>query len=139
MGNINVGRWLAGGVVAGIVLWLVEGAASALYMEEATAALAARGLSMEMSPAFWALTCIISLLMGIAIVFFYAMARARLGAGPKTAIVIGIVAYFGFYLPTILGYMMIDLYPRSMLHTWAMIGLVEMIVVSLAGAWVYKE
>lgn len=139
MGNINIGRWLAGGVVAGVVLWIIEGAASMLYMEEATAALAARGLSMDMTPMFWALTCIISLLMGLATVFFYALARPRLGPGPKTAIVVGIVAYFGFCLPCILGYMMIDLYPRSILHTWAMVGLVEMIVISLAGAWVYKE
>lgn len=139
MGNINVGRWLAGGFVAGLVMWIIEGAASMLYMEDAVAALAAHNLSMEMTPAFWALTCIMSLLMGLATVLFYALARTRLGAGPKTAIIVGIVAYFGYILPVILGYMMIDLYPRSMLHTWAVIGFFEMIVVSLAGAWVYKE
>jgi hypothetical protein len=65
MGGINVGRWLAGGVVAGIVMWLVEGGASLLYMGDMETALAAHGLSMEVSPGMIASTVLVSLIAGL--------------------------------------------------------------------------
>jgi hypothetical protein len=71
MGGINVGRWLAGGVLAGIVTFVIEGIASVSYMEEMEAALAARGLSMEMTGVIWVLTILVSLILGLVLVFFY--------------------------------------------------------------------
>ena len=35
MAEINVSRWLLGGVVAGIVIWLLEGVGGLLYMDQA--------------------------------------------------------------------------------------------------------
>lgn len=75
MGGINVGRWLASGVVAGVVIWLLEGAASVLYMEEMETSLEALGLSMEMSAGTWATTVVVCLLSGLTLMFFYAAAR----------------------------------------------------------------
>ena len=49
MGKINVGRWLAGGVVAGIIVWVLEGVGAILYMDDVEAALEAHTLAMEMS------------------------------------------------------------------------------------------
>ena len=38
MGGFNVGRWLAGGVVAAIVVWVIEGVSAIFYMDEMEAA-----------------------------------------------------------------------------------------------------
>ena len=32
--GLNTGRWLLGGVVAGIVIWICEGIAAMTYMDE---------------------------------------------------------------------------------------------------------
>ncbi len=51
MGGINVGRWLAGGIAAGTVTFLLEGLWSMFYMEDMEAAMANLGLTMDMSGA----------------------------------------------------------------------------------------
>ena len=38
-----------------------------------------------------------------------------------------------------MGYSMMGLFPSKLLVTWGLIGLVEMIVAGLVGAWLYRE
>ncbi|HSD67576.1 MAG TPA: hypothetical protein VLF95_12780, partial [Vicinamibacteria bacterium] len=90
MGGIDAKRWLLGGVAAGVFIWVVEGLASMLYMADMTAALEAHGLSMGMSAGAVVMSVVMSLIAGLTIVFLYAMARARLGPGPRTAVVAGV-------------------------------------------------
>jgi hypothetical protein len=139
MGGINVGRWIAGGVAAGILIWLVEGAASVLYMEGMTAALETHGLAMDISPALFLITVLVSLVSGLVLVFFYAAARPRFGPGPRTAVIVAVALWLGGYFLSLIGYSMIGLYPNSMIATWGAIGLVEMILASILGAWIYRE
>ena len=139
MGGINVGRWIAGGVVAGILIWVLEGLGSVFYMSQFEEILAAHNLSMEMSAGMMALTVLVSLLVGLTIIFFYAVGRSRFGPGPKTAIIVAVVLWFGGYLVSLLGYHMIGLYPGHLLIHWGLIGLVEMIIAALVGGWIYKE
>jgi hypothetical protein len=42
-------------------------------------------------------------------------------------------------LVQLMGYEMMGLFPPRLLLIWGCIGVVEMILVSLAGAWVYRE
>jgi hypothetical protein len=139
MGGINVTRWLAGGVVAGIVMWLIEGVASMLYMEDMQTAMESLGVSMEMTAGTWAMSVLMSLLTGLVLVFFYAAARSRFGPGPKTAIIVAVALFFGGMLLSLMGLGMMGLFPTRLLLLWGCIGFVEMILVSLAGAWVYRE
>jgi len=139
MGGIDTKRWLLGGLAAGVFIWLVEGVASMLYMEDMKAALDAHGLSMEMSPAAVVTSVAMSLLAGLVIVFIYAMARARLGPGPRTAVVSGVAFFLGSTLLSLLGWGMLGLFPARMLATWAAIGLVEVVLAALVGGYVYKE
>ena len=112
---INTSRWITGGVVAGILMWIIEGAASQMYFAEMMAALDKAGLSVAMSAGTVAITLLVSLLVGLGVVFFYAMARQRIGAGPRTAIIVGAAAFVFFYLPGLLGYQMIGLSPTSLI------------------------
>ena len=65
MGGINVKRWFAGGIAAGVLIWIFEGVASVFYLEEMMAAMEAHNLSMEMTAGTWALTVVMSLLAGL--------------------------------------------------------------------------
>ncbi|MEE8137908.1 MAG: hypothetical protein V3T81_03410 [Thermoanaerobaculia bacterium] len=139
MGTINVGRWVMGGVVAGILIWIIEALASALYMEQMQAAMEAHGLSMEMSAGVWVLSVVVSLLAGLVLVFFYVAARPRFGPGPRTAVIVAVALFVGGYLLSLVGYHMLGLFPDTMLVTWGIIGLVEWILATLAGGWIYRE
>ena len=139
MGGVNVARWLAGGVVAGIVMWVIEGVSSMLYMEEMEKAMESLGVSMEMTAGTWVMTVLMSLLTGLVLVFLYAAARPRFGAGPKTAVIVAVALFFGGMLIALMGYGMMGFYPTRLLVIWGCIGFVELILVSLAGAWVYRE
>ncbi len=140
MGGINVKRWLIAGTVGGVLFWVIEGVAAMLfYMDQMEASLTAHNLSMEMNAQTTILSVVVSLLAAYVIVFFYAAARPRFGPGPKTAIIVGTVLWFGTYLLTLIGYHMLGLYPTSLLITWGIVGLGEMILVSLVGGAIYKE
>ena len=139
MGGIDTKRWLLGGLAAGVFIWVVEGVASMLYMEDMKAAMEPHGLSMEMSAGAFAIASIVSLLAGLTIVFIYAMARARLGPGPRTAVVAGVAFFLGSTLVSILGWSMLGLFPARMLVTWAVVGLVEVVLAALLGGYIYKE
>lgn len=139
MGTINTSRWLLGGSVAAIIIWLIEGAASVFYMEDMQTAMQAHNLSLEMGPGMWLITILVSLIAGLVSVFFYAAARPRFGPGPKTAVIVAVAFWIGSYMLSLLGYQMLGLYPASMLVMWGAIGLVELIVATLVGAWLYRE
>lgn len=139
MGGIRVGRWLAGGVAAGVLIWLLEGAASVLYMQEMEAAMKAHSLSMEMGPRIVGLSVVVSLIVGLTLVFLYAAARPRFGAGPATAIKVAIALWFGGYVVSLAGYEMMELFPTKLLAMWAAVGLVEVILAALLGGAIYRE
>ena len=139
MSGINWNRWFLGGLVAAVVIWLIEGGASMLYMDQMRAALTAHNLSMEMTGGMVLMSVVLSLLVGLALIFFYAAARPRFGPGPRTAFIVAFGMWAGGYLPALVGYDMIGLYPRSMVVMWGVIGLVELIIAALLGGWVYRE
>ncbi len=139
MAGINIPRWLVGGITAGVVLWMLEGAASMFYMADMEAAMASHNLAMEMSGAILALSMIVSLIVGLTMIFFYAAIRPRFGPGPMTAVIVAVMYWIGGYAVSLLGYHMLGLFPPGMLAMWGILGLLEMIVAALAGAWLYQE
>jgi hypothetical protein len=139
MSGINTSRWLAGGGVAAILIWLLEGAGSLLYMDDMKTALQALGLTFEMNAHTWLISIVVCLISGLVLVFLYAAARPRFGPGPKTAMIVACVMWLGGYLLSLLGYHMLRIYPTGMLVMWGVVGLVEMNVAALVGGWVYRE
>lgn len=139
MGGINLGRWLAGGITAGIVIWILEGAASMFYMADMQASMEAHGLVMEMNASAWVISVTVSLLVGLTLIFFYAASRPRFGPGPGTAVLVAFVLWMGAYVVSLLGYLMLGLFPTGMLALWGLLGLVELMLAAIAGAWMYRE
>lgn len=139
MKGINVNRWILGGVVAGVVIWLLEGVGSLLYMQDMQAAMAAHNLSLEMNAGMWILSIVVSLILGLALVFFYAAFRPRFGPGPKTALIVAVAFWISSSLLSLIGYHMLGLYPVGLLVLWAIIMIVELVAGSLLGGWIYRE
>jgi len=139
MGKINWTRVLTGGLLAGLVINIVEAVSGSIYMDEMNAALEAHGLSMSESPLMMVFYVIYGFVWGIAAIWLYASIRPSYGAGPKTAVKSGIAFWFIGYLLPIIGWSSIGLYSAWMLTFWSIIGLVEMIIATLLGAWIYKE
>lgn len=139
MAGINITRWLVGGVTAGIVLWMLEGAASMFYMSDLQASMQAHDLSLEMTGGVLAVSFLASLLLGLTLIFFYTAIRPRFGPGPKTAVIVAVAFWVGGYVVWLMGYQLLGLLPAGTLALWGLLGLVEMVVAALAGAWMYRE
>lgn len=82
---------------------------------------------------------ILGFLSGITAVLLYATARPRFGPGPKTAVFTGFVLWvIGYALPSF-GFSAMGFLPKRLLLIGTMAGLAEVILASMAGAWLYKE
>jgi len=139
MGGINVGRWLSGGVVAGLLIWIIEGLASVVYGADMRAALETHGLAMNTDIGTVALSLVASLLAGLALTFFYAAARPRFGPGPRTAVTIAGAFWAGGYVMALVGSQMLGLFTGSLLVLWGAVGLAELVLAALVGGWIYRE
>ena len=137
--GINVGRVVAGGLLAGLVINISETILNLFVVAaDMETALKARNLpAVGMSPIVGFV--IFAFLLGIATVWLYAAMRPRLGPGVKTAVITGVVVWLLAYLYSGLGMMFMGFFPPGLMILTLVWGLVEVVVGSVAGAWVYKE
>lgn len=136
MGGINVGRWILGGLVAGVVFNVFEAIAGMFLHEQWEAAAAAHNLPTDSG---WGVYVLMGFIAGLVVVWLYAAARTRFGPGPGTAIKIAVFYWAGSFLIAILAYCAMRLFPTSMLVPWGVTSLIETIVATLVGAWLYRE
>ena len=140
MGGINVPRWIGGGVVAALVIYVIEAVmAINVWAGPATARLTELGLNTQMTRGSYLAYAIVCLLVGLVLIFFYAAARTRLGPGVRTAVIVSVALFIGGYLPGFIDYHVIGLYPDDLLVKWTFQGVIEYIIAGIAGAWVYRE
>lgn len=139
MNNINFGRVLIGGLLAGLVLNIGEFLLNDVILGKQMREFFARYGIPEPGSSFLILAVLLTFAIGIVLVFVYALIRSRLGPGPKTAIVAGLIMWFGIYVYTgaINGFLFaIPLNVMLIAFVW---GLIEYVVGAIAGAWAYKE
>ncbi len=139
MGNINVGRVVLGGLLAGLVLNIGEYLLNDKVLGTQMKAFMTDHKFAEPGSNFMIVAVGLTFVMGIVIVLSYACIRPRLGAGVKTAIIAGLFAWFGayFYCGIINGVLFgIPMNTMILILIW---GLVEYAVAAVAGAWLYKE
>jgi len=138
MNKINVGRVLLGGLVAGAILsvgeWVLNEKVLGAQMKEF---MSTHKFSQPAN--FVPIAVARTVVLGIVIVLGYAAIRPRFGAGPKTAIIAALFAWFGVYLySSVINGLLFGIPMNTMLLVLAW-GLVEYIVGALVGAWLYKE
>lgn len=136
MGGIGVGRCLAGGFVFGLVMTVIEWLMSPVWAGAVEQRLQEMGLEMAMPQAAIAYA-VVTLLIGVVVIFFYAVATSHFGAGVRTALIVTVASYIGGFLPGLVDYSAIGIYPNWVLVGMGVQGLIEMLLGGVAGAWVY--
>lgn len=139
MGKINMVRVMLGGIVAGLIINVVEGVMNGVILKgewaEAAKAIGRAEVSVKQIVAFnvWGFAA------GILAIWLYAAIRPRFGAGPKTAMCAGLIVWIlGFAMAN--GMMaFLHIYPLWLLLTITAVALPEVLIASVAGASIYKE
>ncbi len=140
MQKINAQRAILGGLVAGLVINVIEGVMHGVVLAKADADVMT---SLNRSPSgsggqiaalnAWGFA------LGIVTILLYASIRPRFGAGPKTAVRAGLFVWagasaLGAAVPLITGIYRVDITVINVGYELAML-----CVAAIAGAAVYKE
>ena len=136
---MNIGRAILGGLVAGVVLnigeWVLNGVIFAKQMsdymtEHKFPQPTGSSIGVAMAMTF---------VLGVVMIVGYAAIRSRFGAGPKTAIIAALFAWFGVVVyPNVIG-AAFGFIPTNVLLILLGWEIVEYIIAAIAGAWLYKE
>jgi hypothetical protein len=139
MANINTGRVLLAGLVAGLIVNISEGILNGVVLaEDWKQAMAALHLP-EMGATEIAVFNIMGFLSGILSIWLYAAVLPRLGSGPKTAAVVALFVWTFGYLFAMAAPLMAGMFPAKLVCLSLIWGLVEMLIALMVGTKLYKE
>lgn len=139
MAQMNVNRVILGGLLAGLVINISETILNIPVMgQQLEEALKGRNLPPVGGGAIGGFV-VGAFVMGVLLVWLYAAIRPRFGAGPKTAIIAGLVFWLLAYVWPSLGTGLMGFMPMKLLAVSTLWGLGEVILAALAGGAVYKE
>ncbi len=140
MGRINWGRVVLGGLLAGVVLnvvdWLVYGVWLKPDLAAAMQALGKQPGAMDSAVPLWVA---LDFVYGIGLLWVYAAIRPRFGAGPKTAVIAGVAVWFFVGLLHAIGEAPMGFMPQRVMMIGTIVNLIELAVAGPVGAYVYKE
>ncbi len=140
MGSINRTRVVLGGLLAGVVMNVVEFVLHAVVLEEDwRVVMVDLGQSPELIAANEWVFVLLVFLAGILAVWLYAAIRPRYGAGPHTAVIAGVAVWMFAYLIPAVQTVPMALYPPGVIFTAAGVSFVEVPLATVIGAWLYKE
>jgi len=98
-----------------------------------------KALGRQMRPGAIPFFILSAFVAGIGVVWLYAVARPRLGAGAKTAVLTGAAYWFFAYAIPDANYVAANVAPGRLTLAICLILLVGVVLASVCGAWVYKE
>jgi len=141
MASINIGKVVAGGLVAGVVANAIDFVTNTYILAADQQAWA---VARNIDPAIltsgpvagtW---IVVDFLLGFLIVWTYAAMRPRLGPGVRTALLASLVV---FLAPTLVlfGFTMMSFMTMTLFVKGSFAALVAMLAAGVAGAAVYKE
>ena len=139
MGGINFGRAILGGLVAGVVLNAGETLLNAVILKNQMADYLTEHKFPQVTGSGIGIAMAMTFVLGVVIIVGYAAIRSRFGAGPKTAVIAALFAWFGAVVyPNVIGagFGFIPTNVLLLLLGWEII---EYIIAALVGAWLYKE
>lgn len=141
MGDINVGRWILGGLIAGVVLYVIDFILNGLILgQQWNDAMVAAGqppITQNMGTLIFFF--ILDLLIGLTAVWVYAAIRPRFGAGIRTAVFAGLAVWVvGYLVPS--AYLFVETtIPAALLWATIIVGIVQVPLATAAGAYFYQE
>jgi uncharacterized membrane protein YgdD (TMEM256/DUF423 family) len=137
---MNYGRVILGGLVAGLILNIGEFLFNGVIMASAMREWALRhNFPPEPTPTFFVVAIGLTFVLGIVMVWLYALIRPRLGPGPKTAIIAALILWFGICVYCGIIYGLLLEQPANVMGIGIVWCLGEYVIAAIAGAWLYKE
>ena len=139
MGKIDWGRVVLGGLLAGLVLNVVDWLVYGFWLrQDFAAAMQALGKPPMPDSMIW-LFVLLDFVYGIGLLWVYAAIRPRFGAGPRTAVIAGLAVWFFIALLHAIGEAPMGLLPQRFYTIGVIVALVQYPVAGVLGAYVYKE
>ena len=138
MGKINLARVFLGGLLAGLIINIFEYILNGVVFASQWDAYM-KALGRQMRPVAIPFFIVSAFVAGIGVVWLYAVARPRLGAGPKTAALTGAAYWVFAYAIPDASDIAANVVPGRVTLTISLILLVGVIIASVCGAWLYKE
>jgi len=143
MSRINWARVFLGGLLAGVIINVFEFVVNGVFLAaEWQAMMKSLGQTTFPTTSGAVIFLIWGFLSGICAIWLYAAVRPRFGPGMKTAVLTG----FAFWVLTTVLRTVDDagvghpfLYSSHLLVILVVVCLVQSVVASVVGAWVYKE
>jgi hypothetical protein len=140
MGKINATRVLLGGLLAGVVINVSEAFwYGVVFMKDMQDAMAAINKPMDTGGGFMAIMLAWGFMIGILAVWVYAAVRPRFGAGPKSALRTALMLWLLIYVQVTISFAPMGIFPTRIMLFGLLTSLVEIVLATLLGAWVYKE
>ncbi|MGP8246785.1 MAG: hypothetical protein ACLQVN_19980 [Bryobacteraceae bacterium] len=140
MGKVNWQRVILGGLLAGVIIDVIEWVTNGVvFAGDWADVMKHLGSTTNFSVKQIVALNVWGFLIGIAMVWLYAAIRPRFGEGPKTAVLAGFAMWFMAYALGGAFPVFTHLFPLRLAVVTTLIGLVEAVVAALAGAWLYKE
>ena len=139
MAGTNAGRVIGGGLVAGLVMNVVDGVTNGMILAPQWDAETKRlGIEMSQQPQALPGWLTYGFLCGIVLVWLYASIRPRYGPGAKTAVIAGLALWLITHL-AFAAWAFTGLYSVGVVAASTVGGLVSGVAGGLAGCALYKE
>jgi len=141
MATINWGRLILGGLVAAIIMFLTDGFMHEQLLKSEWQAVYTGLRAVE--PAHQSSSLVyfglFELGRGFVSLLLYATMRTHFGAGPKTAVLAGIVGWIAFSLTGPAQFIPLGFFSNALWMKVAALQLVTSIIATIAGAAIYKD
>ena len=135
MGRINWARVIIGGIVAGILVNLLQAPLDLLMRSEWQEVMK----NFKPTPAVFLMHILWSFVIGIATIWLYAAIRPRYGPGWLTALRAGFVVWLMVHATFSLATGSMQLLPPRLMILSALFSLPATLLSTIAGAWLYRE
>ncbi len=140
MGKISWGSVIKGGLLAGLVLNVVDFVTYGVVLKADLAqAMTALGKDPRAMDSAIPLFVVLDFVYGIGLLWVYAAIRPRFGAGPKTAAIAGLVVWFFVGLLHQIGESPMAFMPQNLMTIGTVVALVAFPVATVVGAYIYRE
>jgi hypothetical protein len=139
MGKINWSRVVVAGLLAGLVLNVIDFVVYGMWLKpDFAAALQALGKQPPGGSTIL-LYVVLDFVYGVGLLWLYAAIRPRFGAGAKTAVVAGLALWFFTRLLHALGEVSMGFLPERLYTLDVIVGLIELPLAGAIGAYLYQE
>jgi hypothetical protein len=141
MARVNWGRLVLGSLIAAVIMFVTDGFIHETIARADWEALytGLRGTQPEPHGSSMAYFAVYELGRGFTAMMFYVLMRAFFGAGPKTAVLAGIMGWIAFSLTGPAQFIPLGFFSTALWLKVAAIHLITSIIATIAGAALYKD